>query len=92
LRVRVAAILAAHFPEWHVEPGDIRPATGRWRTDWKLDVYRWELYACRRHPDGTPNRNMPVVAGCWETLTEFARLAGKYGCECSGGTLYPRES
>ena len=45
LRIRAAKILNANFPEWDVQPEDIKPATGRWRTDWRMDVYRWELFA-----------------------------------------------
>ena len=35
LRIRAAKILNANFPEWDVRPEDIKPATGRWRTDWR---------------------------------------------------------
>lgn len=89
LRIRAAAILAANFPEWDVQPEDISPATGRHRTDWRQDVYRWELFARLKRQDGRPNH--PVVCGCWETLTEFVRRAVKEGCHvnsdreiCSG--------
>lgn len=73
LRIRAAALLNKHFPHWEVRPEDIQPATGRWRTDWRLDVYRWELYSQTK-------TGQPVVCGCWETLTEFVREATKYGC------------
>lgn len=73
LRIKAAKILSAGLG-WEVDPSDIRPATGRWRTDWRLDVYRWELFS---YIDGNTNR--PFAAGCWESLTEFVRLAAKNG-------------
>lgn len=74
LRIKAADILNRQFPNWDVRPEDISPATGRWRTDWRLDVYRWELTTFDRAA------KMPVVCGCWDTLTRFVKLASKYGC------------
>lgn len=86
LRIRAAEILAKNFPEWDVRPEDIKPATGSWRTDWRNDVYRWELFTRLK---SNPN-NMPVVCGCWETLTEFVRLAAKTGCHVTrDSVIYP---
>jgi hypothetical protein len=82
LRMRAAEILNAYFPAWEVRPEDIRPATGRWRSDVRCDVYRWELYARHRQ------FNYPIVVGCWETLTLFCRLAAKYGCHEEAGVIY----
>lgn len=90
LRIRAAAILRANFPEWDVRPEDISPATGAWRTDRRLDVYRWELFT-RMAKRGTGGQEIPVVAGCWDTLTRFVALAAKYGCRCVDGTIYPGE-
>jgi len=73
LRIRAAAILRANFPTWDVRPEDITPATGSWRTDIRLDVYRWELFS--RTLSG-----YPIVCGCWDTLTKFVREAAKHGC------------
>ena len=75
LRIRAAKILARQFPEWDVRPEDIVPATGSYRSDWRQDVYRWELFTRTR-------TGMPVVCGSWETLTTFVASAGKYGCVC----------
>jgi hypothetical protein len=73
-RIRAAALIDKHFPGWKCQAEDITPATGAWRTDWRLDVYRWELYASKAI-DG----KFPVVLGCWQTLTEFVRFGSKYG-------------
>jgi hypothetical protein len=88
LRIRAAAILNKLMPEWYVLPEDIRPATGRWRTDWTFDVYRWELYCVRRKPDGTPNHNLPVAVGCWNTLTQFVREAPRLGMHVEHDVIY----
>lgn len=80
LRIRAAAILNKNFPKWDVHPEDIVPATGSWRIDWRNDVYRCELFT-RTKVDLTAGLNsMPVVCGCWETLTEFVKQAAKHGC------------
>lgn len=79
LRERAAQILQKQFPEWDVYPQDIHPATGRWRTDWRLDVYRWELFS-QTKPSMVTGLSMPVVCGCWETLTKFVKRASKEGC------------
>ncbi len=78
LRVRAAAILNENFPRWDVRPEDIKPATGSWRTDWRNDVYRWELFTRTKPLPGL--NSMPVVCGCWETLTQFVKDAAKKGC------------
>jgi len=83
LRIRAAKILSASFPEWDVRPEDIKPATGAWRTDRRLDVYRWELFTRTR-------TGLPVVCGCWGTLTDFVREAATDGCHVTrDGTIYP---
>jgi hypothetical protein len=71
-RIRAAALISKHFPEWIVAPEDIKPATGRNRSDWRMDVFRWELFAYERP-------GLPLVLGSMQTLTEFVRLAAKYG-------------
>lgn len=71
LRVAAAKILTDNLG-FDVNPEDIQPATGRYRTDWRQDVYRWELFA--------NNGRLPVVAGCWDTLTRFVREAKRRGC------------
>ena len=72
LRRQAAEILSKALG-FQVDPADVRPATGSWRTNITLDVFRWELL--------THNESgMPVVAGCWETLTDFVKEAREHGC------------
>jgi hypothetical protein len=59
---------------------DLRPAKGAWRTNWRLDVYRWELY-CQK--DG-----QPFVAGCWWTMTECVK-AGAVGYDQKEMEIHP---
>lgn len=72
LRIAAADILSRDLG-FRVDPSDIKPATGAWRTDWRLDVYRWELFT-------RDDNNRYVVAGCWETLTEFVKQSKQHGC------------
>jgi hypothetical protein len=71
LRIAAADILSSGFG-FRVEPSDIKPATGAYRTDWRQDVYRWELFAKN-------DRGIPVICGCWETLTQFVKVARRDG-------------
>lgn len=81
LRIAAAKILTKSLG-FEVHPDDIKPATGSWRTNWQLDVYRWELYTDK--PSAVPGGNpMPLVAGCWESLTDFVRL-----CRADGGICH----
>lgn len=80
LRIRAAAILNANFPDWDVLPEDIRPASGRWRSDWRLDVYRWELFSRLKQRNNHDGSELPIVCGCWDTLTRFVKIASKEGC------------
>lgn len=72
-RVRIAAakILSENLG-FEVRPEHIQPASGRARTDWRLDLYRWEIF--------TYDNGVPVVAGCWERLTDFVKVAKSRGC------------
>lgn len=82
LRVRAAAILSEHLG-WNVQPEDIRPATGAWRTNAQFDVYRWEVFT-------RTSTGLNVVAGCWYSLTEFVRDASGIGCHVTkDDTIYP---
>jgi len=85
VRIKAAEILNRQFPEWEVQPEDIQPATGRHRSDWRQDVYRWELFTKTK-------TGLPVVCGSWDTLTRFVRLAGKYGCAVEDREIYAKES
>jgi hypothetical protein len=71
LRIQAADILSKGFG-FYVDPTDIKPVTGSYRTCPYHDVYRWELFT--KKPDG-----IPVVCGCWETLTAFVKVAKKDG-------------
>ena len=82
LRESVAAYLSREL-ERKIYPDDLRLPTGSWRTDIRLDVYRFEVY--------TGNTlTLPYyggVVGCWETLTEFYRYRHQ-GWFISDGVLY----
>lgn len=79
-RIKAAQILSQGLG-FEVKPEDIKPATGAWRTNWRLDVYRWELFT-------KDEMGRPIVAGCWETLTEFNKHAGKNGFHMHHGEIY----
>lgn len=85
LRIRAAKILNDNFPTWDVRPEDIQPATGRWRTDWRLDVYRWQLFSRLKQRNSFDHSELPVVAGCWDRLTDFVKEASKTGCHLYEG-------
>ena len=80
LRIKACEILNREFPYLDVKPDDIVPATGRWRSDIRFDVFRWELRTRRK--DGRAIQNW----GCWDTLTRFVKEASKVGCSlCKDG-------
>ncbi len=79
LRLKAVAILNAAFPEWDVRPEDISSTMGRWGSDPRFDVYRWELFTRLKRRNSHDGSELPVVAGCWDTLTEFVKQAGKDG-------------
>ncbi len=81
LRIQAAKILARNFPDLDISPEDISPATGRNRSDWRMDVYRWELFTRTK-------LGRPKVVGCWETLTNFVKLATIHGCHISDGEIH----
>ena len=83
VRMRAAKILSVAFPNWDIRPEDISPALGRYRTDWREDCYRWELFTKTK-------TGLPVVCGCWLRLTDFVREAGKAGCHVTkDDEIYP---
>jgi len=82
LRIRAAALLRKSIPEWDVQPEDISPATGWYRTSFGADVYRWELFTRQF------NSSVPIVCGCWLTLTQFCKEAAKYGCHVSDDEMW----
>lgn len=58
-------------------PSDLYPAKGSWRTDRRLDVYRWEVVAKKR--------GVPFVAGCWDTMTDCVKEGAVH---CVDGVIY----
>lgn len=87
-RVRIAAakIINAAIPDVHVDPEDISPATGSYRTDWRQDVVRWEVFGKSRDSDGTVT-SVPWVGQSWQRLTEFvknAKAGGKVNVDMGG--------
>lgn len=65
IRVRLAKIVSDSLGI-DCQPEDLQPATGANRTNKRLDVYAWEVFA--RHHNG-----VPFVAGCFETMTECVK-------------------
>lgn len=83
LRIAAAEVLSKGFG-FRVDPEDIKPATGRARSDWRQDIYRWELFA--------HNGRLPVVFASWVTLTEFVRKAKRNGFHVNKDSeIYPNE-
>ncbi len=82
LRIRAAKILSAGLG-WEVFPDEIQPVTGSLRTCIYHDVYRWELFTLMQR-----NPNMPFVAGCWSSLTDFVRHAAKHGFHINDRVIY----
>jgi hypothetical protein len=76
MRERVAELLREHLG-WRVYARDVYPVTGFWK---RVDVYRWEVHT----PDGK--------FGCWETMTEFVKLAAKFGVRVDGKEISANES
>jgi len=73
IRIAAAKILNSALPDIRVEPEDIKPSTGRHRTDWRQDTVRWEVFASSK------DRRVPYVAQSWQRLTEFVRNAKSGG-------------
>lgn len=84
LRIAAAKILSEGFG-FEVHPWDIKPAIGRPRSDWRQDIYRWELFA--------NNGRLPVVCACWLTLTDFVKQAKRNGFHVnSDKEIYPNDN
>lgn len=81
VRIQAAEILTRGLG-FTVQPEDIVLPTGAWRTDWRLDVYRWELFTKNE-------RGLPLIAGCWWTLTEFCKLSKTDGFHIHDDEIYP---
>lgn len=61
-----------------VDPEDLHPATGAWRTNWMLDVYRWE--GTGRWTDfghkGHDGNGLPISIDSWEPMTALVKCGG----------------
>ena len=53
------------------EAEDLRPATGSWRTDFRLDVYRWEGQGRLFFPDD--GIWLPITVDSYCTMTDCVR-------------------
>jgi len=83
LRIAAAEILS-HGLGYTVYPEDIVPATGRYRSDWRQDVYRWEVFA--------HNGTVPCVLHAWVTLGDFVKHARVAGWHVDGdGVIWPNQ-
>ncbi|WP_162949981.1 hypothetical protein [Pseudomonas aeruginosa] len=74
---RLAALLEESFPQrnglkitWR--PEQIYPAQGRWRSDVRMDVWRWEAFGVHIRSDGTETTMMSV--GSYATITELIKF------------------
>lgn len=87
LRHAAAAVLS-EFVGDYVDPTDVKPASGWYRSSPYADVYRWEIHLIQ--PSGGIRRWL----GCWQTLTEFVPLARKNGInvDWEGGIISAKES
>lgn len=69
-RTRLAKLLEAAFAKVgmavRVDPEDLHPAKGYWRTDSRADVYRWEGWA-------SSGRDSWESVVSWHTMTELLR-------------------
>lgn len=79
---RLAALLQKSFPDrnglpvvWPVD--EIYPATGAWRTNVNLDVWRWSAYAHYVGPDGKECGTAYAV-GSYATITELIKFKELY--------------
>lgn len=73
-KTRIAAAkLITQYTDLDVKPEDIQPATGRCRTDWRQDIYRWEIFTKTK-------LGCNWVGASWQRLTEFVRETRKSGC------------
>jgi hypothetical protein len=76
-RIAAAKILSRGLG-LQIDPEDIAPATGSYRTCQYHDVFRWELH------------RVDMWAGCWETLTNFVKQSRRLGgCHIKDGEIWP---
>lgn len=66
-KTRIALAKALGEAGYDVDPSDLFPQRGAWRTNRRLDVCRWEA-TVRRRSDG-----LHLAVLCWDTMTECVR-------------------
>lgn len=82
LAARLAEVGLAAAPE------DLRPAQGRERSDWRLDIHRWDGFAT------TTDGRYGLIAGAtvglssWDTMTACARQGVVIDKDQNGGALW----
>lgn len=79
VRVALAALLSKETGR-QVNPEDVVPATGWWRTDCRADCYRWEIAT-------GPSK---LVLGSWDTMTECVRNG--ITVDLKAGEVYAKDS
>lgn len=84
LRLEISKLLSEHFG-FDIPAEDISPVTGFWLHE---DVYRWEVFSRR------PGSELPIMLGCWETMTVFVRDAKRFGFVVDNATkeIYAHET
>ena len=65
VRIRLAKIISRDLGI-DCKPEDLKPATGSYRTDWRQDVYRWEVFSKTKS-------GLPFVAGCWDSMSDCVK-------------------
>jgi hypothetical protein len=77
LRTKLAALIQAAFKAQfnmtvNVDGADLHPATGAWRTNVMLDVYRWEGSGYWTDHDHK-GRGLMVSIDSWEPMTALVK-------------------
>lgn len=81
-RERLAELLEVEM-DYPVDPNDLRPVTGSWRTDVRLDVQRWDASL----PGGYMGKSM--CAGSWHTMTELVKMGVSVQYDTGSLEVYP---
>lgn len=66
LREKLAQKIEESFPGYKARAEDLIPATGSWRTNIDLDVYRWEGFV-------TDDYGIRRFIGSYETMTRLVK-------------------
>ena len=71
IRIRLAELLSVELG-WLIDPSDLWPQQGAWRTDVRLDVFRWEgLIPGDELIPHQKGRKVGVY--CWDSMTDCVR-------------------